>query len=488
MCLKKEKTPKTRFIKFRNTLQAQMRAGRKKMPKAKTLFVCSQCGYESGRWLGKCPGCGAWNSLFEQAAPEVLPEKARKRAPGSGAKAVPLSEIDEAEQPRVVTGIGELDRVLGGGIVEGSAVLAAGDPGIGKSTLLLQACGALAEKGAKVLYVTGEESARQIALRAKRLGVNEKNLYVLAETAVDNIETRIRETDPDFTVVDSIQTVYRPEIASAPGSVSQVRESASSLIRLAKEGCGSLFLVGHVTKEGAVAGPRVLEHMVDAVLTFEGDTRHEWRILRAAKNRFGSVNEIGVFEMRDSGMVEVQNPSEMLLSKRARDASGSAVACGMEGTRPLLVDVQALVARSFLAAPRRAADGLDSGRVALLLAVLEKRAGMRLFDKDVYLNVAGGLSLSEPAADLPLCAAVVSSLTDTPLPPDTVIFGEVGLSGEVRAVSHAARRVAEAARLGFTRCVLPRENLRGMPETDGMTLLGVQTVSQAMAMLLAREK
>lgn len=458
------------------------------MPKAKTLFVCSQCGYESGRWLGKCPGCGAWNSLFEQAAPEILPEKAHKRAPGSGAKAVPLSEIDEAEQPRVVTGIGELDRVLGGGIVEGSAVLAAGDPGIGKSTLLLQACGALAEKGAKVLYVTGEESARQIALRAKRLGVNEKNLYVLAETAVDNIEARIRETDPDFTVVDSIQTVYRPEIASAPGSVSQVRESASSLIRLAKEGCGSLFLVGHVTKEGAVAGPRVLEHMVDAVLTFEGDTRHEWRILRAAKNRFGSVNEIGVFEMRDSGMVEVQNPSEMLLSKRARDASGSAVACGMEGTRPLLVDVQALVARSFLAAPRRAADGLDSGRVALLLAVLEKRAGMRLFDKDVYLNVAGGLSLSEPAADLPLCAAVVSSLTDTPLPPDTVIFGEVGLSGEVRAVSHAARRVAEAARLGFTRCVLPRENLRGMPETDGMTLLGVQTVSQAMAMLLAREK
>ena len=458
------------------------------MPKAKTLFVCSQCGYESGRWLGKCPGCGAWNSLFEQAAPEIVPEKVRKRAPGSGAKAVPLAEIDEAEQPRVVTGIGELDRVLGGGIVEGSAVLAAGDPGIGKSTLLLQACGALAEKGEKVLYVTGEESARQIALRARRLNVNAKNLYVLAETAVDNIEARIRETAPDFTVVDSIQTVYRPEIASAPGSVSQVRESASALIRLAKEGCGSLFLVGHVTKEGAVAGPRVLEHMVDAVLTFEGDTRHEWRILRAAKNRFGSVNEIGVFEMRDSGMIEVQNPSELLLSKRARDASGSAVACGMEGTRPLLVDVQALVARSFLAAPRRAADGLDSGRVALLLAVLEKRAGMRLFDKDVYLNVAGGLSLSEPAADLPLCAAVVSSLTDTPLPADTVIFGEVGLSGEVRAVSHASRRVAEAARLGFTRCVLPRENLRGLPETAGMTLLGVQTVSQAMAMLLAKEK
>lgn len=458
------------------------------MPKAKSLFVCSQCGYESGRWLGKCPGCGAWNTLFEQAAPEILPEKTRKRAPGSGAKALPLADIDEAEQPRVVTGIGELDRVLGGGIVEGSAVLVAGDPGIGKSTLLLQACGALAAKGARVLYVTGEESARQIALRAKRLNVNASNLFVLAETAVDNIETRMRETAPDFTVVDSIQTVYRPEIASAPGSVSQVRESASSLIRLVKEGCGSLFLVGHVTKEGAVAGPRVLEHMVDAVLTFEGDTRHEWRILRAAKNRFGSVNEIGVFEMHDSGMVEVQNPSELLLSKRARDASGSAVACGMEGTRPLLVDVQALVARSFLAAPRRAADGLDSGRVALLLAVLEKRAGMRLFDKDVYLNVAGGLSLSEPAADLPLCAAVVSSLTDAPLPADTVIFGEVGLSGEVRAVSHAARRVAEAARLGFSRCVLPRENLRGLPEMEGMTLLGVQTVSQAMALLLTKDK
>lgn len=457
------------------------------MAKAKTLFVCSQCGYESGRWLGKCPGCGAWNALQEQAVQETVPEKARKRAPGSGAKPLPLSEIDEQEQPRVTTGIGELDRVLGGGIVEGSAVLAAGDPGIGKSTLLLQACGALANRGLKVLYVTGEESARQIAMRARRLNVNAHRLFVLAETAVDNIETRIRELSPDFTVVDSIQTVYRPEIASAPGSVSQVRESAASLIRLAKEGCGALFLVGHVTKEGAVAGPRVLEHMVDAVLTFEGDTRHEWRILRAAKNRFGSVNEIGVFEMRDSGMTEVANPSETLLSKRARGASGSAVACGMEGTRPLLVDLQALVSRSFLAAPRRAVDGLEPGRTALLLAVLEKRAGLRLFDKDVYLNVAGGLTLSEPASDLPLCAAVASSLTDTPLPGDAVIFGEVGLSGEVRAVSHAARRVAEAARLGFARCILPRENLRGLPETEGITLIGVQTVAQAIAMLLAKE-
>lgn len=457
------------------------------MPKAKSLFVCAQCGYESSRWLGKCPGCGAWNTLEERAAPEALPEKARKRAPGSGARAVPLDEIDETEQPRRLTGIGELDRVLGGGIVDGSAVLAAGDPGIGKSTLLLQACGALARQGAKVLYVTGEESARQIALRARRLGVSAKELYVLAETAVDNIETRWRELSPDFIVVDSIQTVYRPELASAPGSVSQVRESAASLIRLAKEGCGSLFLVGHVTKEGAVAGPRVLEHMVDAVLTFEGDTRHEWRILRAAKNRFGSVNEIGVFEMRDTGMEPVENPSETLLSKRARGASGSAVACGMEGTRPLLVDLQALVSRSFLAAPRRAADGLEPGRVALLLAVLEKRAGLRLFDKDVYLNVAGGLSLSEPAADLPLCAAVASSLSDAPLPADAVIFGEVGLSGEVRAVSHAARRVAEAARLGFARCVLPRENLRGLLAPEGITLLGVQTVSQAIGLLLKGE-
>ena len=457
------------------------------MPKAKTLFVCSQCGYESGRWLGKCPGCGAWNSLSEQAAPQEAPEKARKRAPGSGMPAVLLSDIDGSEQPRRMTGIGELDRVLGGGIVEGSAVLAAGDPGIGKSTLLLQACGALAERGDRVLYVTGEESARQIALRAKRLGVGAKQLCVLAETAVDNIQARMRDLEPNFTVIDSIQTVYMPELASAPGSVNQVRESAASLIRLVKEGGGSLFLVGHVTKEGSVSGPRILEHMVDAVLTFEGDTRHEWRILRATKNRFGSVNEIGVFEMHEDGMRQVENPSETLLSKRARGASGSAVACGMEGTRPLLVDVQALVSRSFLASPRRAVDGLEPGRTALLLAVLEKRAGLRLFDKDVYVNVAGGLSLCEPASDLPLCAAVASSLSNTPLPGDAVLFGGVGLAGEVRAVRHAARRVAEAARLGFTRCVLPRENLHGLTQPPGMTLLGVQTVSQAIALLLAKE-
>ena len=456
------------------------------MPKAKTLFVCSQCGYESGRWLGKCPGCGAWNSLFEQAAPETVPEKARKRAPGSGAKAVPLAEIDEAEQPRVVTGIGELDRVLGGGIVEGSAVLAAGDPGIGKSTLLLQACGALAEKGEKVLYVTGEESARQIALRARRLNVNAKNLYVLAETAVDNIEARIRETAPDFTVVDSIQTVYRPEIASAPGSVSQVRESASALIRLAKEGCGSLFLVGHVTKEGSLAGPRVLEHMVDAVLYFEGDRQHQYRLLRAVKNRFGSVNELGMFEMASEGMIEVTNASEALLSERAHDASGCVVMAALEGSRPLLTDVQALVATTVFGNPRRMASGIDQGRLALLLAVMEKRANFRLYDKDVYINIAGGMTLNEPAADLALCAAIASSFRNRPIEPNWAVMGEIGLAGEVRAVSQAERRAAECARLGFKHILLPKANLRMFREgreSAEIELHGVETIAEAIALL-----
>ena len=456
------------------------------MAKAKTVFVCSECGYESVRWLGKCLGCGAWNTLSEQmdqvaAAPAAKP---LKRQGGTGAPVRRLSEIDEETQDRRSCGISELDRVLGGGIVEGSVTLVGGDPGIGKSTLLLQVCGLLAEAGSRVLYVTGEESARQIKMRARRLDVTAEGLWILAENAMDDVEARFQELQPDFMVVDSIQTVYRPELSAAPGSVSQVRECASMLIRLAKTSGCAMILVGHVTKEGAIAGPRVLEHMVDAVLSFEGDRQHAWRILRAAKNRFGSVNELGIFEMHGHGMVPVENPSELLLSRRARDASGSIVACGMEGTRPMLVDLQALVSRTPFGMPRRTADGLDNGRVALLLAVLEKRVGLRLYDQDVYINVAGGMTLSEPAADLPLCLAIASSLRDRLLPQDAVVFGEVGLAGEVRAVSHVERRLMECARLGFTTCVLPKENLRGLKAPKGIALEGVDTVGQAVRALL----
>ncbi|MDR0928264.1 MAG: DNA repair protein RadA [Oscillospiraceae bacterium] len=454
------------------------------MPKPKTLFVCAECGQESARWLGKCPGCGAWNTLHEQEAPApALSQtgKPLKRPGGAGKPPQRLHEIDDAAQQRRSCGIDELDRVLGGGIVEGSVMLVGGDPGIGKSTLLLQACGHLADAGGKVLYVTGEESARQIKLRARRLGVAAENLWVLAENALDDIEAQFLQLSPDFVVIDSIQTVYRPELAAAPGSVSQVRECAALLIRLAKTTGCAMCLVGHVTKEGAIAGPRVLEHMVDAVLYFEGDRQHAWRVLRAAKNRFGSVNEIGLFEMQTNGMVPVENPSELLLSRRAQAASGSVITCAMEGLRPMLVDVQALVSRTPFGMPRRTADGLDGARVALLLAVLEKRLGLRLYDQDVYVNVAGGLSLSEPAADLPLLLAVASSLRDKVLPRGLVVFGEVGLLGEVRAVAHAERRLAECARLGFTSCVLPRENLRNLRAPEGIALHGVDTVAQALS-------
>ncbi len=460
------------------------------MAKSKTAFACTECGHEAARWLGKCPGCGAWNTLVE-FSPEPEPETAKggarafKRPAGTGSAPLLLEEIDDEAQVRRSLGIGELDRVLGGGIVEGSVTLVGGDPGVGKSTLLLQACGLLSRSGARVLYVTGEESARQIKLRATRLDVKADTLWILSENAMTDIVTRFEELSPDFMVVDSIQTVYRPELSAAPGSVSQVRESAALLIRMAKTTGCALFLVGHVTKEGAIAGPRVLEHMVDTVLYFEGDRQHQWRILRAVKNRFGGVNELGLFEMREAGMVPVENPSELLLSGRARGASGSVVACGLEGTRPMLVDVQALVSRTPFGMPRRAADGIDGGRLALLLAVLEKRTGQRLFDQDVYINVAGGMNLSEPAADLPLCLAIASSLHDKALPRDAVVFGEVGLAGEVRGVSHVERRLNECVRLGFSTCVLPRENTRGLRAPEGITLLPVDTVLQAIKLLLA---
>ena len=458
------------------------------MPKVKSVYACTACGYETPRWVGRCPGCGAWNTLEESVAavPEksAAPKLAANQRPGTGAAPLLLKDIPEDTALRTTTGIPELDRVLGGGVVEGGLMLIGGDPGVGKSTLLLQVCAHLAAAGKRVLYISGEESARQIKLRARRLEIDTPGLYVLAENALDAVETRLRELQPDAAVIDSIQTMYRPEMASAPGSVSQVRECTSLLMRLCKETGTAMFVVGHVTKEGAIAGPRMLEHMVDVVLYFEGDRQQDYRLLRAVKNRFGSVNELGVFRMTGKGMQVVSNPSEELLSRRAKGASGSAVFCGLEGSRPLLCDVQALTSQSYLNSPRRTVNGADAGRIAMLLAVLEKRAGQRSYNQDVYINVAGGLELSEPAADLALCAAVVSSLKDQAVGAETAVMGEVGLAGEVRAVPQCERRVAECARLGFTVLVVPKENAKRIKTPpEGVRIIGVDTVMQALSVL-----
>ncbi len=455
------------------------------MAKSKTIYVCSECGYETPRWLGRCPDCGNWNTLQEQApqATFAAPERKLKRAPGSDAEALRIDQIPDDALSRIPSGIEELDRVLGGGIVEGSLVLVGGDPGIGKSTLLTQVCANLSRRDISVLYVSGEESARQIKMRANRLGASSSGFYVLSENDLNTVEKRMDQLAPRIMVVDSIQTMYLPEMASAPGSVSQVRECASRLMRLAKLSNCSVFLVGHVTKEGAIAGPRILEHMVDAVLYFEGDRQHQYRLLRAVKNRFGSVNELGMFEMTSEGMAEVQNASEALLSERAHNASGSVIMCAIEGSRPLLTDVQALVATTVFGNPRRMASGVDQGRLALLLAVLEKRAGMRLYDKDVYINIAGGMSLTEPAADLALCAAIASSFRNRPAEGNWAVMGEVGLAGEVRAVPQAERRIVECMRLGFDQVLLPKGNLCNLKIPDGMRVVGVETVSQAVGEL-----
>ena len=457
------------------------------MPKARTLYICGDCGYESPKWAGRCPGCGAWNTMEETvAAPAPAAKAAGKIAsnqrPGTGAQALLLKDIPENTALRTSTGISELDRVLGGGIVEGGLMLIGGDPGIGKSTLLLQVCDRLASEGQRVLYVSGEESARQIRLRARRLGVT-SDVYVLSENAMDAVEEKIRALQPDTAVIDSVQTMYRPEMSSAPGSVSQIRECTSLIMRLCKETGTSVFLVGHVTKDGAIAGPRILEHMVDVVLYFEGDRQQDYRLLRAVKNRFGSVNELGVFRMTGTGMQVVDNPSEELLSHRAKGASGSVVFCGMEGSRPLLCDVQALTSPTFYGTPRRAVNGADAGRIALLLAVLEKRANLRTYNQDVYINVAGGLELSEPAADLALCAAVASSLKDRAVGPDVAVMGEVGLAGEVRAVPQCERRISECARLGFTTLIVPKTSAGRVHAPEGVKVIGVDTVAQALSIL-----
>ncbi len=448
------------------------------MAKDKTLFLCSQCGYECARWLGQCPSCKEWNTLEET---EVTAPANAKTAP-AGEAAVYLKDVSLEQSKRWQTGFSELDRVLGSGIVEGSVVLAGGEPGIGKSTLLLQVADRLARQGKSVLYISGEESLRQIRLRAGRLGAS-GDILMLAETEVSNCIARMRENAPDFCVVDSIQSMYSSRLAPSAGSVSQIKECSSQLTREAKTTGTAVFIIGHVTKEGAIAGPRVLEHMVDTVLYFEGERQGTFRILRAVKNRFGSTNEIGVFDMREDGMREVSNPSELLLGERSAGASGSCVYPAMEGTRPMLLEIQALVSPTSFQMPRRMSSGLDYNRMALIIAVLEKRIGLKLFNQDVYLNVAGGLRLTEPAADLGMAASIVSSFRDKAIS-DTAAMGEVGLTGEVRAVSQIEKRLSECSRMGFKSAVIPKANLKGINIPQGMKAHGVGSVFEALEILI----
>jgi DNA repair protein RadA/Sms len=448
--------------------------------KTGTVFFCQECGYESSKWLGQCPGCSAWNSFVEEPVKVTAKGKRVTMGVREDSKPVALSEIDLKEEDRLTTDIVELDRVLGGGIVAGSLTLVGGDPGIGKSTLLLQVCQRLAAKKVDVLYISGEESLRQIKLRAERIGAFDDHLKLLCETDLDVIDATVRNLKPQIVVIDSIQTMFRQEISAAPGSVSQVRESTAVLMQLAKVQGISIFIVGHVTKEGTVAGPRVLEHMVDTVLYFEGDRHASYRILRGVKNRFGATNEIGVFEMREAGLVEVANPSEYMLTGRPEEASGSVVVCSMEGTRPILSEIQALVCSTNFGIPRRQATGTDFNRMNLLMAVLEKRLGMQLAGCDAYVNIAGGMRILEPAIDLGIVLAIISSHRNLPLDPKMICFGEIGLSGEVRAVSMAKQRVMEAKKLGFTTCILPEVCLKDVGKVEDMQIIGVSSVMDAM--------
>lgn len=455
------------------------------MVKAKrSCFFCQNCGYESPKWLGQCPGCREWNTFAEEQVSTASLKKNGSRSDGTvRTEPAVLSQIEMKEEDRVLTGITELDRVLGGGIVAGSLTLVGGDPGIGKSTLLLQVCRFLSMNGHKVLYISGEESLKQIKMRAGRIGTFNDNLLLFCETNLDVIEETIKKHQPAVVVIDSIQTMYNESISAAPGSVSQVRESTGVLLQLAKGLGVSVFIVGHVTKEGTVAGPRVLEHMVDTVLYFEGDRHASYRILRGVKNRFGSTNEIGVFEMREEGLIEVENPSEYMLNGRPKGACGCVVACSMEGTRPLMIEIQALVCHSNFGIPRRQAAGTDFNRVNLLMAVLEKRLGIQMSGCDAYVNIAGGMKIQEPAVDLGMVMAIVSSFKNRPVDEKMAVFGEVGLSGEVRAVSMAEKRVQEAKKLGFTTCVLPAANADTLKEIKGICIVGVMSVQDAIALI-----
>jgi DNA repair protein RadA/Sms len=455
------------------------------LAKSKSVFVCGECGYELPKWMGRCPGCGVWNSLVEEKVITGGNKQAVNRNnKKTKEKAIPITKVEKLETPRYDTRMRELNRVLGGGLVPGSLVLVGGDPGIGKSTLLLQSTHLLADGGMPVLYVSGEESMEQIRLRAERLESLSEKLLIAAETDLLSIESLIEETSPQLVVIDSIQTMFHPEITSAPGSVSQVRECTSQLMRLAKEKRVTIIIVGHVTKSGALAGPRMLEHMVDSVLYFEGERHHTYRVLRAVKNRFGSTNEIGVFEMKEAGLAEVGNPSELFLAGRPVGVPGTAVAASIEGTRPVLVELQALVTPTSNAIPKRMSTGVDHHRVSMMLAVLEKRLGFSLHQQDVFLNVVGGVKLDEPAIDLAIALSLASSFRDKPIGVDYLFIGEIGLTGEVRGVSRIEQRVAEAWQMGFTNVIIPEKNMRGWNPPEGIERIGVKTLKEALEVAL----
>ncbi|HHV99559.1 MAG TPA: DNA repair protein RadA [Clostridiaceae bacterium] len=454
------------------------------MSKVKTIFVCQECGYESSGWLGKCPACNQWNTFVEETAQDKFSSLAK---PAGNVQAVSLKDVNVDKEERSSTGIKELDRVLGGGIVDGSLILVGGDPGIGKSTLLLQVCEKI-KTDRKILYASGEESIKQIKIRADRLGVNRQDILMLSETNFSLIEKIIDAEKPGLVIIDSIQTVYSEQLSSAPGSVSQVREITGALMRIAKSLGISIIIVGHVTKEGAIAGPRVLEHMVDTVLYFEGERHLSYRILRSVKNRFGSTNEIGIFEMSDRGLVEVDNPSEIMLSGRSENVPGSAVVCSLEGTRPMLIEIQALVCATNFGMPRRMATGVDYNRITLLMAVLEKRVGLQLYNYDAYVNVVGGIKVDEPACDLGIIVAIASSFKNTPVREDTVMIGEVGLTGEIRAVSQIDKRVMEARRIGFKNCIIPAGNMNLIKRIQGagsdINITAVKNVQEALELII----
>lgn len=462
-----------------------VREGDSDLAKRKTKYVCQDCGYESAKWMGKCPGCNNWNTMVEEVEAKTV---RGRQVSGTQVVSKPerITSIESQKEPRITTKMKEFNRVLGGGIVLGSLVLIGGDPGIGKSTLLLQISSQLAGKQLPVLYVSGEESIRQTKLRADRLGVKEDLLYVLSETNLFDIQKQIEEIRPSFVVIDSIQTIFKEDVTSAPGSVSQVRECTVDLMKVAKSNGIPIFIVGHVTKEGAIAGPRLLEHMVDAVLYFEGERHHTYRILRGVKNRFGSTNEMGIFEMKEEGLREVMNPSEIFLEERSEGSAGSTVVASMEGTRPVLVEIQALISPTSFGNPRRMATGIDHNRVPLLMAVLEKRVGLMLQNQDAYIKVAGGVKLDEPAIDLALAVSIASSFRDKPTNPDDIFIGEVGLTGEIRRVSRIEQRVQEAAKLGFKRVICPENNLDGWTYPKGIQVHGVRTVQQALDIAMAQ--
>ena len=457
------------------------------MAKIKTKYVCQSCGYETAKWLGKCPECTKWNTFVEE-----IDQKSTKKEvfiiDKSSSKPVSINSIESKEEERFTTDINELDRVLGGGIVKGSLVLVGGDPGIGKSTLLIQVSSNVANLGKTVLYITGEESESQIKMRAKRLGINSENLYIFAENNLSIIESYLESVNPELIILDSIQTVFSPEISSAPGTVSQIKEGTSKFMKISKKMGISTFIVGHVTKEGSLAGPKLLEHMVDTVLYFEGERYNTYRLVRAVKNRFGSTNELGVFEMRDLGLVELDNPSKILISEKPKDVEGSVIISTVEGTRPMLLELQALVSPTSFGIPKRTSTGVDYNRVGMLLAVLEKRVGLQIQNQDVYINIVGGIKINEPSIDLGIAISVASSFRNIPIDEDIAVTGEVGLTGEVRAVSFIEKRIAECKKLGFKKIVVPRSNYDVVKETKGIEIWPVDNLRQAINIVLGRNQ